>query len=79
VKLAREANISTREAEANLLDRLTAVAVGVGRYPISRKFDARRKSVQLASRDEIPFRSLIIRLVEPLDRQSLYADLLKKA
>lgn len=79
-KLAREADIATSNVEANLLGRLSAVAIGVGRYPIRRNFDARKKDIQWASpRDENLFRSLIVRLVEPLDEQSLYADLLKEA
>jgi hypothetical protein len=78
-KLAREAGIVPSKPEANLLDRLSAVAVGVGRYPISKKVSAPKSVEWRSPRDEILFRSLINRLVEPLDKESLYADFLKEA
>lgn len=86
-KLAREAGIATSDEEAHLLDRLSAVSVGSGRYPIFKSFDEPRKTGASESlridwaqpRDEVLFRSFIHRLVQPLDKQSMYATLLKEA
>jgi hypothetical protein len=79
-KLARKADIVITDAEANLLDRLRAVSTGWGRYPILKSFDRQGKGTVWASpSDEDLLRSLIRRLVEPLDTRSLYAELLTEA
>jgi hypothetical protein len=80
VKLARQvADLTISDAEANLLDRLSAVAVVCGRYPIGKRPDSPGSRSKWASRNEILFRSLIRRLGEPLDRRSLYSELVKEA
>ena len=86
-KLARHAGITLSGDEAHMLDRLSAVSVGTGRYPIFKSFDAPRKTgsserlrIEWAQpKDEVGFRTFLSRLVQPLDMQSMYATLITEA
>lgn len=86
-KLARHAGIALSTDEAHMLDRLSAVSIGTGRYPIFKSFDAPRKPgsserlrVEWAQpKDEVVFRKFLSRLVQPLDKQEMYAALITEA
>jgi hypothetical protein len=80
-KLARHAGISLSSEEAHMLDRLSAVATGTGRYPIFKSFDApridgssERLRIEWAyPKDDIVFRGFILRLIAPLNQRSRHA------
>ena len=86
-KLARHTGITLSADEAHMLDRLSAVSVGFGRYPIFKSFNAPRKTgsserlrVEWAQpKDDVVFHTLLSRLVQPLDKQAMYANLVKEA
>jgi hypothetical protein len=86
-KLARHVGIPISVNEAHMLDRLSAVAVGSGRYPIFTKFDAPRsfgKNERLRIQwqtpaDEVVFHAFLKRLVTPFDPQAQYDFLTEEA
>ena len=87
VKLARSTGLPMSAEEEHVLDRLSAVAVSVGRYPIHKRFDGPKKSgtntplqIQWSEpADEATFQSMIRRLVTPIDTLNMYSEMLKDA
>ena len=85
--LAKSASVTISDAEEQLLDRLSAVAVSVGRYPIAKSanFPKRIKNGERlrlewsSPRDEQIFKALRDRLIAPFDPKGIYRRILKDA
>lgn len=78
-RLACHTDIKLSADEADMLERLSAVVVGIGRYPIFKKFNATRPAGWSEPQDEIVFHAFLARLVQPLDQKSLFATIIKDA